>query len=109
MSDEETVSSQSGLTPSEERIMAHLVAAWNAWNKQDDLITSQEMQQFIDGIHMAQEVLAARALYRAYPEYWSDPQVSAIVSSVIHVHAIEPNETTNLVMREIDRRLRQRS
>lgn len=78
MSDEEQVSEQSGLTPSEDQVMGFLVAAWNAWKQQPDATTTQEMERFVNGIHTAQEVLAARALHRAYPEYWASPQMTHI-------------------------------
>lgn len=65
------IDSQSGLTLEELRVSELLVEAWNTWvyllGRNAEGI---EYVRFRDGIHMAQQVLADRALHRAYPNYW---------------------------------------
>jgi len=136
MSNEEQISKQSGLTPSEEQVTAHLVAAWNAWVQQPDVITTEEMQRFRRGIREAQETLAARALHRAYAEYWTDPQGPAggntyehaaqIVESLAGVQIgheaarlaagairvsqdADPKQIADIVLGAIDQRMRSRT
>jgi hypothetical protein len=65
---------ESGMTEDEEAIMDSLVAAWNTWRQLlPDDASGDEIRKFRDGIHLAQQVLSDRVLYRAFPKYWSKP------------------------------------
>lgn len=61
---------ESGLTPEEQKVMAGLINAWNAWIAIDAAITSDELEEFRAAIHRAQHVLAFRAVRRQWPNYW---------------------------------------
>lgn len=69
----ESINPASGLTSDEQRIVALLVNAWNAFYALDSAITPEEMQRFREAIHQAEQVFADRALHRAYPDYWNKP------------------------------------
>lgn len=60
----------SGLTPDEEEVMGLLVKAWQLY-RSNIVLNQDEMQRFIHGLREIQQIFADRALYRAYPEYWS--------------------------------------
>lgn len=61
---------ENGLAPDEQKVMEHLVAAWNIFMHLNRNITADDQNAFRWNIHGAQHVLAQWALARTYPEYW---------------------------------------
>jgi hypothetical protein len=63
------INSDSGLTPDEDVVSEHLVAALEAFGKLERR-HSVELDEFVDGIHRCQNQLAWRIVQRTYPKVW---------------------------------------
>lgn len=59
----------SGLTPAEERIMDHLVDAWNEFTGFID-VPRDDLDDFRFALHTMQRILAGRIVSRLYSDYW---------------------------------------
>ena len=60
-----------GLTIDELETMNHLIQAWNWFLELPDSVGSaDDLTQFRQAIHSAQQILGQRVLRREYPDYW---------------------------------------
>jgi hypothetical protein len=60
----------SGLSPEEEACMQHLVDAWKLFAAMP-IQHPADQPEFVLHIHALQNILAARAIARAYPHFWT--------------------------------------
>jgi hypothetical protein len=61
--------SNGGLTQEEQLVMDDIVSAWNRFIKLEKQHPS-DIDEFREGIHKLQGLLAMRPLRRQYPNYW---------------------------------------
>jgi len=60
-----------GLEQGEQKVMAHLVMAWDTYVQLGTAHSSADDERaFRDAIHQAQQILGQRVLRREYPDYW---------------------------------------
>lgn len=61
---------ESGLTPDEQAVMDHLVAAWSGFAALPHTQAADDLADFRRAIHEAQRILARRVIGREFPDYW---------------------------------------
>lgn len=66
---EQKVDQYTGLTQLESEVMKHIINAYNAFLKLEWEHPS-ELSDFVNGIHLMQDVLANRVVRRAFPVGW---------------------------------------
>mgnify|MGYP001595232950 CR=1 FL=1 len=60
----------SGLTADEQRVIDLTVDLWNALHALDGIGGTDELHEANQAIHIIQNIIAARAMARLFPEIW---------------------------------------